>query len=399
MIEPLISFDERERQLEVDKYLQPNTLPKDAYDNITSLISFICEVPISLISIIDKDKNFFRSQCGFYETEMPRSSSFCGHAIHSDNDIIIVTDARKDIRFFDNPAVLSKLVVFYAGVPLITQKGFKLGTLCVVDNKPRILSEAQKNALKVLAKQVMILFEQEFQNQKLYQLQIILREKNINLEKFANLISHDLKSPLANIIMLSNILEEENKGILNADSKLYLEYLKSSSISLKNYIDGILEYYKTDNIQSDIKENINLILFFDELKNMVFYEKNVTLITHFYDNYIKANKAALQQILLNLLSNAVRYNNKDEVIIEVNVSVKDQFYFFEVKDNGNGIPAENFKVIFDLFQTFDEGEKFGEKGSGIGLATVKKVIEDLGGKISLHSIVGQGSTFEFSIPI
>ena len=399
MIEPLISFDERERQLEVDKYLQPNTLPKDAYDNITSLISFICEVPISLISIIDKDKNFFRSQCGFYETEMPRNSSFCGHAIHSDNDIMIVTDARKDIRFFDNPAVLSKLVVFYAGVPLITQKGFKLGTLCVVDNKPRILSEVQKNALKVLAKQVMILFEQEFQNQKLYQLQIILREKNINLEKFANLISHDLKSPLANIIMLSNILEEENKGILNADSKLYLEYLKSSSISLKNYIDGILEYYKTDNIQIDIKENINLNLFFDELKNMVFYEKNVKLITHFSDNYIKANKAALQQILLNLLSNALRYNNKDEIIIEVNVSVRDQFYLFEVKDNGNGIPAENFKVIFDLFQTFDEGEKFGEKGSGIGLATVKKVIEDLGGKISLHSIVGQGSTFEFSTPI
>ena len=397
MIVPKLPENESERQKAVNKYKNLHSLSNESYDNITSLVASICNMPISLISIIDEDKNYFKSTFGLETEENLRSLSFCGHAINDSEAITIVNDSRIDERFCNNPFVLNGSAIFYAGVPLTTKDGYKIGTLCLFDDKPRQLDDNQKNALKILAEQVMILFEKEYQNTILNVLQEQLKTTNENLEKFAGVVSHDLKSPLANIISLTNLIEEENEGFLNDDSKMYLSYLKSASYSLRNYIDGILNFYKSDSLLVCNKQEFKLDDLLTEVKNILPISSNVSIESNFENVVITTNKAALQQVFLNLISNALRYNSKENSLVKIIFSQDDKHLKFTVSDNGNGIESKNFKKIFDLFEVVDDVNFDKEKGSGIGLATVKKVVESLGGTISVNSIVGQGSDFSFSL--
>ena len=397
MIVPKLPENESERQKAVNKYKNLHSLSNESYDNITSLVASICNMPISLISIIDEDKNYFKSTFGLETEENLRSLSFCGHAINDSEAITIVNDSRIDERFCNNPFVLNGSAIFYAGVPLTTKDGYKIGTLCVFDDKPRQLDDNQKKALKILAEQVMILFEKEYQNTILNVLQEQLKTTNENLEKFAGVVSHDLKSPLANIISLTNLIEEENEGFLNDDSKMYLSYLKSASYSLRNYIDGILNFYKSDSLLVCNKQEFKLDDLLTEVKNILPISSNVSIESNFENVVITTNKAALQQVFLNLISNALRYNSKENSLVKIIFSQDDKHLKFTVSDNGNGIESKNFKKIFDLFEVVDDVNFDKEKGSGIGLATVKKVVESLGGTISVNSIVGQGSDFSFSL--
>lgn len=397
MIVPKLPENESERQKAVNKYKNLHSLSNESYDNITSLVASICNMPISLISIIDEDKNYFKSTFGLETEENLRSLSFCGHAINDSEAITIINDSRIDERFCNNPFVLNGSAIFYAGVPLTTKDGYKIGTLCVFDDKPRQLDDNQKKALKILAEQVMILFEKEYQNTILNVLQEQLKTTNENLEKFAGVVSHDLKSPLANIISLTNLIEEENEGFLNDDSKMYLSYLKSASYSLRNYIDGILNFYKSDSLLVCNKQEFKLDDLLTEVKNILPISSNVSIESNFENVVITTNKAALQQVFLNLISNALRYNSKENSLVKIIFSQDDKHLKFTVSDNGNGIESKNFKKIFDLFEVVDDVNFDKEKGSGIGLATVKKVVESLGGTISVNSIVGQGSDFSFSL--
>ncbi|MEP1855902.1 GAF domain-containing protein, partial [Nonlabens ulvanivorans] len=185
MIAPPIPKDEIQRQAAVEKYKLLDTMPEENYDNITSIISSICEAPISLITLVDKDRNFLKSRQGVDLSESPRDISFCGHAIVSEEDIMIVPDAREDERFKDNPLVEGLKAIFYAGVPLVDVNGYKLGTLCVYDHKPRVLTGHQISALKAMAKQVMSLFEERFKTFELDRLGNILKERNDELKDFA----------------------------------------------------------------------------------------------------------------------------------------------------------------------------------------------------------------------
>lgn len=397
MINPKIPINEKERQEAVNKYKDLKDLNQESYDNITKLIATICEVPVSMISLLDYDVNLYKSKFGLPVNYGTRDESFCGHAILNDDPITIVHDSRIDERFHDNPFVLNGSAIFYAGVPLISIDGQKLGTLCVYDVKPRNLSESQINALKILAKQVMILFEKEYQSEVMKDLQKKLKIRNEDLEKFAGIVSHDLKSPLANIISLTQLLEEENEGKLTDDSLLYLNYLKVSSFTLRNYIDGILNFYKSDSFLNAKKEIVDVNLLLQDLRKMTLLDDNAIIEANIQLETITTNKAALQQVLLNLISNAIKYNSKTTKIVTVELTENKDYLLFSVSDNGNGILEKDFEKIFDLFQTIDNEDVDVEKGSGIGLATVKKVVKSLGGTISVTSKIGEGSVFEFSI--
>lgn len=136
-----------------------DTPAEQTYDDVTSLAAFICDVPIALISLVDTDRQWFKSKVGLEAKETSRDVSFCAHAI-LDKDITIVKDARYDNRFSDNPLVnCAPNIRFYAGVPLITASGHSLGTLCVIDHEPRELSEVQQKTLVALARQVVMQLE------------------------------------------------------------------------------------------------------------------------------------------------------------------------------------------------------------------------------------------------
>ncbi|WP_299436696.1 GAF domain-containing sensor histidine kinase [uncultured Aquimarina sp.] len=397
MIAPKFPENEKQRQIAVEKYGLLDTLPEESYDNITSIMSYICDVPISLITLMDKDRNFLKSHHGIPFNESPREISFCGHAITSDDPITIIKDSREDERFHGNPLVTEHQAIFYAGAQLIDSEGFKLGTLCVYDTKPRELTSEQKMALLAMSKQVVSLFEQRYQNLKLTQLRDKLEKRNDDLQKFASVVSHDLKSPLANIISLTELLEDDNKDKLNEESLQYLEYLKTSSYSLKDYIDGILKFYKSDDLIKNRKEKILLHHLFEELKKITDSEHKATFTISSDIEELFANETALMQILVNLITNAIKYNSKPEILIDIKVSDLQDDYEFIVNDNGNGIPQNYLDKIFDLFTVVGVEDRDGNVGTGIGLATVKKIVKNLGGDISVTSSEGKGSTFTFSI--
>lgn len=136
-----------------------DTLPEREFDDITLLASQICETPISAVSLIDAERQWFKSHVGLDVSETPRDCAFCDYAIEEDQ-LFIVNDAASDSRFRNNPLVTkSPHIRFYAGAPLVTSDGHKLGTLCVIDQKPRTLSDSQERALSALARSVMNLIE------------------------------------------------------------------------------------------------------------------------------------------------------------------------------------------------------------------------------------------------
>jgi GAF domain-containing protein len=131
-----------------------DTVPEEVFDDLTDLAAHICEAPIALISLVDEDRQWFKSRVGLTVGETSRDISFCAHAILN-SDLLIVPDATKDPRFKNNPLVTGKdRIRFYAGAPLVTPDGYALGTLCVLDKNPRELRPEQQQALRVLAHHV-----------------------------------------------------------------------------------------------------------------------------------------------------------------------------------------------------------------------------------------------------
>ena len=154
MQQPEIPANESDRLVALDRYHILDTLPEQVYDDLTQLAADICGTPIALISLVDKDRQWFKSRVGIDATETPRDISFCGHAV-AESAILNVPDASLDPRFADNPLVAQDPNIrFYAGIPLITEDNFALGTLCVIDRQPRDLTEQQIRQLEALSRLV-----------------------------------------------------------------------------------------------------------------------------------------------------------------------------------------------------------------------------------------------------
>jgi len=397
LIKPKLPVDEKERLAAVRSYHLLDTLPERDFDNITALTASICDVPISLVTLLDADRNFLKSHYGLPFNESSRDTSFCGHAILEDSNIFIVEDARKDPRFKDNPLVTDMNAIFYAGVRLINADGYPLGTLCVFDTKPRQLTKSQKKALMSMAYQVVNLFEARKYNRLLLSVQAELEERNEELKHFAGIISHDMKMPLSNMIITSDILRTKYGDLLDTQGQQYLDYIKQSSFTLSEYVTRLLEHYETNKTVALRSEKFDSQDLLEEIIELLNISGDCEINLPEDNIEMEVNKVALEQILLNLIGNSLKYNDKEKIVINIDCFEKDDVYYFEVSDNGMGIPNNQINQIFNLFATSDTVDRKGKKGNGIGLSTVKKLIEKLEGDIDVSSTLGEGTTFKFSL--
>lgn len=381
----------------LDSYSILDTLPEADYDNLTAIAAQICGTPISLVSLLDAKRQWFKSHHGLEAEETPKEYAFCAHAINDPQDIFIIEDARKDARFHDNPLVIDDPnVIFYAGVPLKSEEGLPMGTLCVIDNKPKQLSQEQQNSLRALAKQVMNLFELRQVKARLEASLTQLDRRNKGLERFAMVAAHDIKSPLNNISQLASLFMEDYRGKLDADGIEIIETLQGSSDRLRELVDGLLEYSRTAEVLRKKVDVIKVAELEQRLIELIADKKSkLNFISDIKE--IVTNKTALDQILVNLITNAIKYNDKEQPTIEVKMSNSGSHYEISVKDNGPGIPDKHLGKIFEIFQVMKPQDRFGKQGNGIGLATVRKLVEELGGKINVQSELGKYSQFKFTI--
>jgi signal transduction histidine kinase len=393
-----IPANEQERLSALYEYNILDTLPEEHYDNITKLATEICNTPIALVSLVDEARQWFKSKQGLptQMTSTSREQAFCSYAILEPNEIMLVPDATLDERFADSPLVTGPTNInFYAGVPLVTQKGYPLGTLCIIDHKPKQITEGQKQALAILAKQVVQLLELHKRNQDLERSRMQLENVNKELEKFAQTVAKDIKSPLGTIMQLSEIMMSNYKLQLDADGQQMLSAIKHSSVKLKKLTDDILNHaskaYAIEEAkqQFDFKELVQSI--FDSNEKSV----NATIKVAAADKNVYAYKGIVAQVLSLIIDNALTHNDKEKKTLHVALTQDKWYYTIAITDNGNGIPFMDLRKIFDLFYVGDEKKM--DSHSGIGLTTVKQLTEKLDGKVDVLSEEGNGSTFTFTV--
>lgn len=398
-MQPPIPANEKQRLQALQDYNILDTLPEQEYDEITKIASYVCNTPISLISLIDDNRQFFKSSKGLNESETPKDVSFCAHAINVLEEIMIIPDSRLDNRFADNPLVTGNPhVIFYAGIPLVNPSGYALGTLCIIDDKPGKLSSIQIDILKSLGNQVVKLFELRKANGLLLQSQKALENYSEQMKSFAYMASHDLKEPARMVNNFLRRLQTSYGHQLDGKAAEYIGFATDGAKRMMILIDELLTYSLADNINKTVeKVNINEVLNKIIGLNSGIIQQSGAVVSIGDMPVIESTKTSFDIIFRNLIANALKYQHPGtKAIVNINCIEKGLHWEFAVSDNGIGIDEAYHEEIFQIFKRLHTKEKYA--GTGLGLATCKKITENLGGNIWIKSEAGSVSTFYFTIP-
>jgi len=423
---------EQKRLKELRSFDILDSLSEKDYDDITTLASTICDTPIALVSLVDKDRQWFKANRGLGVPETHRQHSFCSHAILNHNEPFIVTDSRLDDRFKDNPYVTGNPnIVFYAGIPLVSN-GQGLGSFCIIDSKPRELTPQQLESLKILAGQVMKLLElrksnidlnlkKEVLEIKTKNLDAIIEErvaeielKNLQLEKankelqaFNYISSHDLQEPLRKIQTFTSLIADREAKNLSDAGKEYFSKIGKASSRMSHLIKDLLAYSKT----TLDKKNYTTIALQAVINDCVHdlqesIDAKHATVTVINSGDFNAINFQIHQIFCNLISNALKFSRPDvtpaiavnyELANSPDINSDQKYHLITFKDNGVGFDNKYNKKIFELFQRLETEDH--QTGTGIGLAIVKKIIDNHKGYIIADSIPNEGTVFKIYLPV
>lgn len=385
-----------------------DTMREERFDRITNMGRILLEVPICIISLVDVNRQWFKSCQGLSVTETPRSISFCAHAINQD-EIFIVENAMADDRFKENPLVIGKPYIrFYAGRPIHGADDYNIGTLCIIDTKARKLSFGDKKILNDLAEWVDSEIGLMVSSANLIKVNEELRKTMRTKQELFAMINHDLINCLSPIISISQLLLLWD----SIDPKLlsYIHMINDSSKKMelltKDILDILkieLKMFKIQKRKIKIEKLLNLCLtnvstlFYPNKKNL-----SITIGSNSIESDIYCDFNRIEQVIINLCKNSydfVQPNGKIEIVIN---REKDDI-IFKVIDNGIGIPPNKIDQLFNNFAkdiNIISNRRF--DGNGLGLSICKGIVESHGGKIWYEDNNKNenisGAIFVFSIP-
>ena len=381
--------DEAERLVALRRYKILDTGPEQRYDDITAIASQICGTPIALVSLVDEARQWFKSKVGLDATETPRDLAFCAHAILQPDSVLQIPNAAQDQRFKENPLVTGEPHIgFYAGAPLVTPEGHALGTMCVIDIKPRELDDQQISALQALARQVVAQLE-------LGRSRVELERSNQDLEDFAFIASHDLRAPLRGIDQLASFIEEDAADVLPEGSRNHLGHLRNRCMRLELMLDNLLAYSQLGREESKSRW-VNTKAVVSEMADLVVPTDKFSLEIASDLPRIHAPLGAVELVFRNILANAVKHHDLEKGAIQIGWVCDSQRVHITVTDDGPGIAAEHQHKVFELFTTLKAHDHV--KSSGMGLAFVKKTLENCGGNVDLIAGTGRGTQVRLSWP-
>jgi signal transduction histidine kinase len=368
------------------------------FDDITESASEICESPISFISVLSREEQHFKSMSGLDIISGPIEESVCFMAVNSGMEYFEIEDLNDDPRTKDFLFVKGdENLKHYAGVPIKLENQKSIGALCTMDRKKKKLDEHQINTLKILAKQVSILFSLKERDKLLNDIQKKLKEKTEDLEYFVSTTSHDLKSPIRSVKSLVGLMVKNKIELFSPKGESYINLINKSSDNAFELVEDLAQHGKIlsideNNVEFDLERMLYSV---NELTSKNYPNSNSKLKLNNISNII-TQKTLLRTLFENLIDNAFKYSNSSEdLLIEISQERKNENLVFKVKDNGIGIPQENLKSIFKPFARLHTKNEY--KGSGLGLASVERIVKKLEGSIWAESRVGLGSIFIFTI--
>jgi PAS domain S-box-containing protein len=232
-------------------------------------------------------------------------------------------------------------------------------------------------------------------NADLHKIVLELKNSNQELRSFAHVIAHDLKSPLRGIGSIADRLIRKYNETLDSEGKDQLRLLIIRVKRMSEFIDGILKYSEIGHVVEE-QQKVDLNMLVTEIISEIAVPDNFEIIVERSLPTIRCERPRLKQVFQNLISNAVKYTDKPKGLIKIAFTDENEFWKFSVADNGCGIKEQYYEKIFEIFQTLAPRDK--TESTGIGLTIVKKIVELFGGKVWVTSILGEGSTFFFTIP-
>ncbi|MFT3933504.1 MAG: GAF domain-containing protein [Chitinophagaceae bacterium] len=345
MISANLPASEPFRLLDLASYDIMDTPSENDFDELVELAAQICDCPISLITLLDKDRQWFKAKTGLEDTSTSRDVAFCAHAILQD-EVFVVENAKEDIRFADNPLVTGDLNIgFYAGAPIISPAGYKLGTVCVIDSKPRALSAKEERALTILSNQVTKLLELRKKNQLIRQhaneiihhqsstIGLVLQNQEDEKKSIANTLHEDMAQGIAASLFFLQTAESDRKQapdfIKMAQEQLnsIMGNMQTLSYSLTPHVIDILPAKKiigeyTERIASACPFSIDINITGMEHKGA---HNNTVTIIRIIEQWLK-----------------ILAQGKDVTEVRINLHAADHIELV-IEDNGNSSSAEQFK--------------------------------------------------------
>lgn len=365
---------------------------EECFNDIVELAARICETPVSLITLLDEQRQWFKARHGVTEKQTPRNLSFCAHTILQ-NDVMVVSDASADLRFFDNPLVNGDFGLrFYAGMPLRTAGGFNLGTLCVMDYQPRKLSNSQLDSLRKLSRQVITSLELRLKVK-------LLNRSNDHNQRMLSIVAHDIRSPLNELHSLLTL-----RGRRYIDNEEFERFshrvrqsLEGTGVLLKNLLDWAVA--DVNGTQTVLPVSLPEVIGEVVKSNSAAIESkgNRIEVNKVDDLHITIDERLLHFLLRNLIVNANKFTSSGRIVVSYRLIGGS--HELSVADTGIGMSEEKIHNLFNWEKRINSPGTSGEKGSGIGLRLCSELLKRVGGTLEVVSERNVGTVVTLKVPV